>query len=82
MWKCHTYEIFPSRHSSALSLGYTSVNSLHDSGIQTMLPAVHIFANRFVFLSVRNYPVNQPNVTRNKAGVHILSKTLKATSKL
>lgn len=81
MYKRHTYEIFPSRHSSVLSLGYTSVNSLHDSGIQTMLPAAHISASCFVFLSAQNYPVNQPNITRNKAGVHKLSNSLRAPSK-
>lgn len=81
MWKRHTYEIFPSHHSSALSLGYTSVNSLRDCGIQTALPAVHISANRFAVLSVRNYPVNQPYITRNREGIHKLSKTETATSK-
>jgi len=81
MWERHTCETFPSRHSSALSLGYTSVNSLRDFGIQTALPAVHISANRFAFLSVRNYPVKQPYITRNREGLHKLSKTQTATAK-
>lgn len=81
MWKRHTYEIFPSHHSSALSLGYTSVDSLRDFGTQTVWPVVHISANCFAFSSVRNYPVNQPYTTRNRGGLHKLSKTQRATSK-
>ena len=71
MLKHHTYEIFPNRHSSALSLGYTSVDSLRDFGTQTVWLAVHCFA----FSSVRNYPVNQPYITKNRKGLHKLSKT-------
>ena len=82
MLKHHTYEIFPNRHSSALSLGYTSVDSLRDFGTQTVWLAVHISANCFAFSSVWNYPVNQPYITKNRKGLHKLSKTQTVTTKI